>query len=247
MFKLLEQYFTYKCDKTSWDDLKRYDFKRFFLKINSGNEIDCIYKDNDSDILIIFSHGNASNISGLNYIYDFYNKLNVNYIAYDYPGYGRSTGNPSEKLLYESLEAVLSYCTNKLKINESQIILHGMSLGGAVTIEIAGSNTPKGVIIESAFTSTHEMSKFMFPKLKLHRFVKNKFININKIDKIRSPLLLIHGTEDETVPFYMGEELFKKAVEPKSFYRMEGVGHSDQIELGGKPYFELIRSFVNNS
>lgn len=244
MLKLLEKHFTYKCDKTTWNDLKKYDFERFSLKISTGHLIDCIYKDNKSNIVLIFSHGNSSNLSGLSYIYDFYNKLNVNFIAYDYPGYGRSEGKPSENLLYESLASTLNYCCRELNYNNNQIILHGMSLGGAVTTEIATKNILKGVILESAFTSTHEMSKFMFPKLKLHRFIGNRFINIDKINQIKSPLLLIHGTEDKTVPFRMGEELYKLANQPKTFYKMVGVGHTDQIELGGKDYFNLFKSFI---
>jgi hypothetical protein len=230
-----------------YSDLSEFCFKSHFLSLSTAHKIHSVYKDNNSKYLILFSHGNASNISKLSNIYNFYDKLGVSYVVFDYPGYGKSTGRASEQLLYQSIREVFEFTKNELGYNQENIILHGLSLGGAVAIDLASKINCRSAIFESTFTSTRDMGKFMFPKLKLYKYVKNKFNSIDKIDKIRMPKLFIHGKKDITVPFKMGEELFDKASNPKFFYSLENVGHNDQIDTGGAEYFQVFERFISDS
>lgn len=244
-FKALERYLTYKCDKVIWSNISRFDVEHFSVSSQSGDEITAVLKRKESPYIVIFSHGNASNITGIDFVYSYLESLGVSYLAYDYPGYGRSSGKPSEAALYESLECIYAYTREELGYEASDIIFHGLSLGGAVTVDIASRFPARACIIESSFTSTHDMGRYMFPALKLYRYVPKRFDSINKIASISMPLLFIHGTEDETVPFEMSELLYQAAKEPKFFYKMDGVGHTDQIELGGDEYIQKILEFIH--
>jgi fermentation-respiration switch protein FrsA (DUF1100 family) len=246
LFKAIERHLTYKCDKTVWSSLADFGFNWFSIPYRNS-EISALYKKNpEAKYIVIFSHGNASNITRLDFIYNFFNRANVSYIAYDYPGYGKSPGMPSEQGLYASLETVYNYVKDNLGYSQEQIIFHGISLGGAVTVDVASRFQARACIIESSFTSSHAMGKKMFPRLQLQRFVPLRFNSIGKIAKIKYPILITHGTEDEVIPFFMGEELFAAASEPKYFYPIKGAQHTTNIEKGGAEYLEIYSRFVNN-
>jgi fermentation-respiration switch protein FrsA (DUF1100 family) len=77
--------------------------------------------------------------------------------------------------------------------------------------------------------------------------VKSRFDSIQKIREVRAPILIVHGTRDEVVPFRMGQQLFAAAPEPKRFYSIEGAGHNNLMEVGGEPYLACLQSFVAES
>jgi fermentation-respiration switch protein FrsA (DUF1100 family) len=243
-FKAIERHLTYKCDQTVWSSLSEFGFD--WLKIPFASlELSALCKINpESPYIVIFSHGNASNISRLDFIYKFFNATNLSYIAYDYPGYGKTPGKPNEQGLYASLETIYNYVINNLGFKSEQIIFHGISLGGAVTIDVASRFPARACIIESSFTSSHAMGKKMFPRLQLQRLVPLRFNSIVKINRIKCPKLFVHGTDDQVIPFHMGQELFAEATEPKFFYPLEGAEHTNQIEVGGVEYQKTYQRFV---
>jgi uncharacterized protein len=204
--------------------------------------------------IIVFSHGNRSNISTICDRYDYYKRLGVGYLAYDYPGYGESTGVPSELGLYQSLHSVLEFLFTQKNIQPQQIVLHGLSLGGAVAVETAmqwsewhkrsGSRQFAGLIVEASFTDSHAMAKKILRGVPLHFLFSRKFYSIDRIKQVTMPLLVIHGDNDPTVPFNFGEALFEAANDPKQFFPVYGGTHCGLLDEGGEELFSCIKRFI---
>jgi fermentation-respiration switch protein FrsA (DUF1100 family) len=197
--------------------------------------------------VILFSHGNAGNIShrleNIKLLVD----QGLQVFIYDYRGYGRSEGRPSEKGIYQDGLAAYDYLISHENIPPDRIISFGRSLGAAAAIEIAIRRDVKSLIVESAFTSTKDMAKQMFLFQLLSPFIPASYNNLKKIRAVQIPKLIIHGEEDEIVPFSMGQRLYKAAPDPRHFYWIPGAGHNDTYLVGGKGYFEAFSRFARHS
>jgi fermentation-respiration switch protein FrsA (DUF1100 family) len=197
--------------------------------------------------VILFSHGNAGNISHRLENAKLLLDQGLQVFIYDYRGYGRSGGRPSEKGIYQDGLAAYDYLVSRRKLPPDCIIPFGRSLGAAAAIEIAMRRDVRCLIIESAFTSTRDMAKRMFLFQLLSPFLPANYNNLEKIQAIHVPKLIIHGEEDDIVPFSMGQRLYKAASGPKSFYPIAGAGHNDTYLVGGKDYAEAFSRFAGNS
>lgn len=195
---------------------------------------------------VIFCHGNAGNISHRLDIIRMLNSLGLNVFIFDYRGYGKSSGWPSEKGTYLDLLAAHDYVLNRDDVDKEKIILYGKSLGGAVAAEVATKNGFYAVILDSVFTSTVDMAREIFPFLPVDLIITIKYDTISKIDELSMPKLVIHSKDDEIVPFSHGEKLFEKAKEPKEFYAMHG-GHNDAIIIYQDDIKEKIDAFLKKT
>lgn len=196
--------------------------------------------------IILFSHGNAGNISHRLENVKLLLDQGLRVFIYDYRGYGRSGGSPSEKGIYQDGLAAYDYLASHKKISPDGIISFGRSLGAAVAIEIAMRREVWSLIIESAFTSTRDMAKEMFLFQLLSPTLPANYNNLKKIKSIHVPKFIIHGEEDEIVPFSMGERLYGAAPDPKSFYPVPRAGHNDTYRVGGKDYFDAFSRFARD-
>lgn len=196
---------------------------------------------------ILFCHGNAGNIShrleNVKLLLDY----GLQVFIYDYRGYGRSGGRPSEAGLYQDGLAAYDYLVEHKKILPNRIIPFGRSLGAAVAMEIATRRDVRSLIIESAFTSTKDMAKSMFLFQLLSPFLPSHYNNLRKIRAVTVPKLIIHGETDEIIPFSMGQRLYQAANVPKYFFPISGAGHNDTYFVGGKRYFQIFSDFAKNS
>ena len=196
---------------------------------------------------ILFSHGNAGNISHRIENVKLLLDCGLQVFIYDYRGYGRSGGRPSEAGIYQDGLAAYDYLVDRKKISPDRIIPFGRSLGAAVALEIATRRAIRSLIIESAFTSTKGMAKNMFLFQVLSLFLPPHYNNLKKIKSITVPKLIIHGEADEIVPFRMGQKLYEAANLPKYFFPISGAGHNDTYFTGGKRYFQIFSEFAGNS
>jgi fermentation-respiration switch protein FrsA (DUF1100 family) len=193
---------------------------------------------------LLWCHGNAGNISDrLDNLWRLA-QLPIHVFLFDYRGYGRSQGSPDEEGLYLDAEAAYDALVSRPEIDSSRIFLFGRSLGGAVAAELALRRPAAGLILESTFTSARDMAWKTFRPFPVHWIIKSRFDTLDKIRRIRLPLLLLHGTQDDIVPFKMGQRLFEAASEPKQFYPIRGAGHNDTYLVGGDDYFEQFRLFL---
>lgn len=195
---------------------------------------------------LLYLHGNGGNIS---HRYDFLNelvRLPVNVLIIDYRGYGKSEGRPSEEGLYRDARAAWDYLTKARGIPAAQIVIFGKSLGGAVAIDLATKVEACGLIVQSSFTSVADMAGEVLPFVP--RFlIRTKLDSLSKIASVSSPKLFIHSQADEIVPYRLGRRLFDAARAPKQFYEVKGAPHNLTNTIGGAPYYEALRDFINSS
>ncbi len=172
--------------------------------------------------VVLFSHGNAGNLAGRLESISLLRSFGFSVLAYDYGGYGFSTGRPSEQRCYADIQAMWDYLTQTRGIEAREILLFGRSLGGAPTAELARHVEAGGVILESAFLSVADVARHN-PLLRTMTWaIRHRFENKHKVATIGSPLLIIHGPADEVIPFENGVGLFERASEPKSFLEISG-------------------------
>lgn len=194
--------------------------------------------------VLLWFHGNAENIGmGIDRMIRFA-ALGSSIFEIDYRGYGKSEGTPNEAGLYRDGEAAYRYLVEVRGFRPSDIIIYGHSLGGAVAVEIASRHECGGLIVESSFTSISDMARIMFRVPLVGFIAKSKFDSERKIANIRAPVLVIHGTRDWVIPFFMGQMLFEAAREPKAFFPVEGAGHDDPFFVGGKEYYDRLLEFI---
>ncbi len=197
--------------------------------------------------VLLFCHGNAGNISHRIENIKLLVKKNISVFIFDYRGYGKSFGKPSEKGIYTDGIAAYDYLTEIEMISPERISVFGRSLGGAVAIEVALQRKVRCLITESTFTSVRDMSKTIFPFFIFSPFIPNHYCNIIKISKVSVPKLIIHGKNDEIIPFNMGQELYKQAKGTKIFLPIHGAGHNDTYIVGGENYFGTIQNFISSA
>ena len=191
---------------------------------------------------ILLSHGNGGNISHRLDKIKILHDLNLDILIYDYRGYGRSTGRPSESGLYTDAQAMYDYLMNEKKIPSQKIIAYGESLGSAVTIDLAGKRDIGAIIIESGFTSIYDMAKSVFLYVPQF-FLSTRFDALEKMKRLTIPKLIMHSPEDKIVPYKQGRKLFEDAPEPKVFVKLKG-GHNDGFLISGEVYIKSIDEFV---
>ncbi|XP_031392815.1 alpha/beta hydrolase domain-containing protein 17B isoform X2 [Punica granatum] len=193
-----------------------------------GNRIVAFYLRNPyARLTVLYSHGNATDLGQL---YDLFVQLKlnlrVNVMGYDYSGYGASTGKPSESNTYADIEAVYQCLETEYGVGQEDVILYGQSVGSGPTLHLA-SKLPRlrGVVLHSAILSGLRVLchvKFTF--------CCDIYKNINKIRKVKCPVLVIHGTEDDVVNWLHGHGLWKMSREPYEPLWIKGGGHCN-LEL----------------
>jgi hypothetical protein len=190
-------------------------------------------------------HGNAGNISHrLDRAALMQKRLGVDVLLFDYRGFGRSEGSPSEEGTYRDALAAYCYLTDERGVDPARLFLLGESLGAAVALDLALRVPAAALVLEAPFTSIAAMARVVYPFLPT-RWVRTRYDNRSKIPRLRLPLLIVHGTRDDTVPFAHGEELFEAAPEPKSFLAVEGGAHSDSYLAGGERYWNAWRELLS--
>ncbi len=208
------------------------------VEYGNGTKISAIYLPNpDARYTILYSHGNAEDIGQLLPMLVDIKGMGFSVFAYDYQGYGTSSGTSSEESVYEDGFAAYEYLKKNLGIPAKRIIALGRSLGGAVATNLANKRDLGGVIIESSFVTAYRV----LTRVPLLPF--DKFKNISKIKNLRCPVLVIHGKHDEVIPFWHGKKLFQEANEPKLAFWVEGAGHNNLFEVAGGRYRQALREF----
>jgi fermentation-respiration switch protein FrsA (DUF1100 family) len=221
--------------------------RHFWLTTELGHRIPAFFIERPSaSVTILFSHGNAED---LGMIYDWFNDLSrvlrVNIMAYDYTGYGKSQGAPHEMSCYADIEAAYRYLLTVRGLQPEQIVLYGRSLGSGPSCYLAAKTAKEGrsvaaVILQSPLLSAYRVA-FNF------RFtcIGDKFPNVDYAPNIRCPVFIVHGTQDEVVPFWHGEELFMALRKPwraKPFW-VDGAGHNN-IEALLRPTGAFVDKLV---
>ncbi len=192
--------------------------------------------------VILFCHGNAGNISDRLDSIKIFHDLNLSVLIFDYRGYGKSRGRPSEKGTYRDAEAAWDYLIKVKRKPAGKIIVFGRSLGGAVAAELALRRQPAGLIIESSFESLPDLGKRFYPWLPVRLLSRFEYATIDKVALIKCPKLIVHSPDDEIIPFGHGRAVYEKASPPKEFLEITG-GHNEGFLISGNVYKEGLERF----
>lgn len=195
---------------------------------------------------LLYLHGNdrniASNLGHVSRLHD----LGYNVLLIDYRGFGRSSGGqPSETKVYEDAESAWRYVIEQGHIPARQLFIYGHSLGGAVAIELAAHHPEAaGLIVEGTFTSMLEMGQRSYGYLPVSILINQHFASLEKMGRIKVPVLIIHGTWDEIVPVEMARRLYAAVTGPKYLTLIEGGGHNNSGSIGWVEYRDALSAFI---
>ena len=176
----------------------------------------------DARGVLLFFHGNAGNISHRLVSLELFHRLGFSTLIIDYRGYGQSQGEPSEPGLYRDAMAAFDYLHKVRKVSPRDMVYFGRSLGGAVAAWLAAQHPPAALVLESSFTSVPDMATELYPLLPVRLLCRIQYDTRAYLKTVHSPLLIIHSTEDEIIPFEHGRQLFNAANDPKQFLQISG-------------------------
>ena len=191
------------------------------VKIITDDNIDLLAWYHNKDInkfkTILFLHGNAGSLENRIHKINHFEDMNINFLLLSWRGFSGNKGKPTEKGLYQDARNAVKWLV-KQGVIEENIIIYGESLGTGITTEIAQNKNFAGIILETPFTSMVAAGKSKYPIFPIKLLLKDKYESDKKIKNIKSPVLIMHGEEDQIVPFWMGEKMFQMANEPKYSY-----------------------------
>lgn len=214
----------------------------FKLKTSDGETISAyLLEAADSENVVLFSHGNGEDIESVRPLLLQFQEKGLSVMTYDYPGYGTSSGRPSEEGVYASAEAAFLYLVEDRGYAPGSITLYGRSLGSGPSCWLAKRYPVAGLILDGAFSSTFRV----LTRVKLLPF--DKFDNLAILPNIKCPVLLIHGKRDTVVPFDHALANEKILATPPETLWIEGANHNNLVESAGERYWDTVLGFIRNS
>ena len=197
----------------------------------------------DAKVTILYCHGNAGNIHHRLHKVKFFHEMGANFFIFDYRGFGKSSGKPSEKGLYEDVAAAYDYLTSRNDVDKSKIVVYGKSLGGPIAVEVCLRRKASALILEGSFASVTMRAQQLYPFLPMKLLITQRYDAVAKVKNIHIPKLILHGKNDEVISFKHGQTLFEAAAGPKQFLPFEG-GHNDDIYVTSSAYKEELKKFL---
>lgn len=230
-------------DKAEWQysEREKENIEVSFTKTSRGSRIATMFVrcSPNARFTLLHSHGNAVDLGQMSSFYmGLGSRINCNIFSYDYSGYGASNGKPSEKNLYADIDAAWNFLRGQYGISPENIILYGQSIGTVPTVDLASRYEVGAVVLHSALMSGMRVA---FPQTKRTWFF-DAFPSIDKVSRVSSPVLVIHGTEDEVIDFSHGLAIYEKCPRAVDPLWVEGAGHND-VELYNQ-YLDRLRHFV---
>ena len=193
---------------------------------------------------IVYFHGNGGNLSIWVEILNEVHRRGYDVLAFDYRGYGLSTGRPSEQGLYRDADAVLEFFHSRLARHDVPVVYWGRSLGTSVGAYAATRHAPDGLVLEAGFRDLRTLladhpvmwalswlSSYRFPVAALARTAD-------------VPVLVLHGTRDSVIPFAQGQRLFDSLEGERRFFAVEGGDHNDARPPDADAYWRAVDEFV---
>lgn len=195
---------------------------------------------------ILYFHGNAGNISHRLHKVKFFYEMNVNFLIFDYRGYGKSTGRPSEKGLYKDAQAAYDYLASRNDVDKSKIVAYGKSLGGPVAADLCLRRQAGALVLEGSFASVALRAQQLYPFLPMELLITQRYDAVHKVRSLRIPKLVVHGRQDEVINFCHGEILFAAASGPKQFLSFDG-SHNDDVYITSPVYRDELLNFLRQN
>jgi uncharacterized protein len=193
---------------------------------------------------VLFCHGNAGNIGDRRAHLELLAVAGFDVLAFDYRGYGRSSGRPGETGTYRDARAARIALLGQPGVDAARVVYFGESLGGAIALSLALESPPAGLILQSTFTGIKDLARTHYPFIPKPA-VPDAYPSLRRIPRLRVPLLVLHGDRDEIVPLLHGEALFDAAPAEKRMRIFRDAGHNDLVSQNGAAYAQLIAAWAN--
>lgn len=191
--------------------------------------------------VLLVAHGNAGHLAlrapWLRYLQS---KAKLSVFIFDYRGYGRSEGTPTVEGALQDAAAAREKLCELANVKASEMLLMGESLGGAIVVQLAAESPPRGLILQSTFSSLRDVADVHFPRLSW-LVPRNKLDSVAQIARYSGPLLQSHGSSDHTIPFSLGQKLFRAANQPKLFIAIENADHNNWLS---ETYLQQLDGFI---
>ena len=192
----------------------------------------------DAALTVLYAHGNAEDLGQLVPLLEEIRRAGFGVLAFDYRGYGVSTGGPPTAAgAVRDIDAAYNHAVKTLGIPASRLVIYGRSVGSGPATDLAARMPVGGIVLESAFVSAFRV----MTRISLLPF--DRFPNLRHIRQVRAPVLVIHGTDDEVIPLSHGRRLYEAATAPKQAFWVEGAHHNDVPLVGGARYWAALVAF----
>jgi acyl-CoA synthetase (AMP-forming)/AMP-acid ligase II/fermentation-respiration switch protein FrsA (DUF1100 family) len=205
--------------------------------------VDDLESDNQRPVVLFF-HGNAGELTRRASVARCWQRaLDADVLLFDYRGYGKSEGAPSEDGLKLDSRAAYQWLVEDRGVNPRRIILVGRSLGGAVALELGLAVEHRALVLESTFTSLPDVAALRLPIFPVRVLMRNRFPSVERIREYHGPLFLSHGELDRVIPIEHSNRLYQLANEPK---RLLILADQEHVDLPGQGYFQAVREFIES-
>lgn len=163
----------------------------------------------------------------------------------DYRGYGGNPGLPSERGLERDARAALDYLLSRPDVDPARLVYLGESLGAAVAVRLARHYPPSALVLRSPFSSLVNVGQHHYPFFPVRWLLRDRYLSIDRIGDIASPVLVVAGSHDRIVPVEDSELLFEAANEPKRMVIIDGADHNDEALAFGPKLIRAVVDFLN--
>jgi uncharacterized protein len=196
-----------------------------------------------SRAFVVYFHGNGGNLSIWTPILSDLAHHGFDVLAFDYRGYGLSSGRPTERGVYRDADAILDHVSTALPVSRP-IVYWGRSLGTAVAAYAASRRPPDGIILEAGFPDARAVVRSSPPLALLSVFASYRFATAEWLDRVHAPALVIHGDADQVIPFALGRALFERMKGEKTFIAVPGGDHNDVRPADERLYWNAVDTFI---
>ena len=211
------------------------------LTTSDGENISGLYYKGELPHVILYFHGNAGDLSGWQFVSSDFTSLGFNFLIIDYRGYGKSTGKITERGLYRDADAAYQHLLAMGFLPENTII-YGRSIGSGVAVDLAARCEAKGMILESPFTSLGALADRTFAVFLPSLYLRFRFDNLAKINKVKFPVIFLHGSDDELIPASHSRQLFDTFNGRKKMVIVDRGAHNDLHAFA--QYKEFLREVL---
>lgn len=197
----------------------------------------------DAPATVLFCHGNAGDVGDRLETVRILHELGLSLLIFDYRGYGRSDGSPSEDGLHADARAAWRHLVEVEGLAPERVVVWGRSLGGAVAVRLAAEVDPAALVLESTFTGAVDVARRHYPWLPVRWLLRARYDAAAAVARARCPKLIMHSPQDEVVPFALGERLHDQAASPKRFVALTG-DHNGGWVASLPTYRDAVRRFL---
>jgi len=220
-------------------------YENVWLHTDDGLQLHAWYVPAEGErAAVLYFHGNSGNISQRLDTVRIFHNLKLSVLLFDYRGFGRSEGRPSEEGTHRDALAAWNYLAQQRRVAPQRLVLLGRSLGASMAAWLASQRPAAALVVESTFTSVPDLAAEFFWWLPARRLARFRYATRDYLTAVHCPVLVAHSPEDEIIPYRHGEALFAAAAEPKQWLRLRG-NHEDGFLLSGEHYVRGLDSFLS--